>query len=412
MGVGQFSCDNCGKSYAWKPQLAGKRVKCKCGSPLSVPKTDPAAHDDGGLDDLAALAHGGDAYDDAPAAAGPRCPSCGEGVDPSAVICINCGTNLKTGKRLATATVAAAPPMGGGKPGKAGSPVYDRAFGVKAVGDEDKMSPQNKKILAAVLSVVLIAILATVIIVVQNAKKKEAERQARLNAGPRPKLERMLTAAEKSGGLTQAIKDGTLYEEMSKDEPPPPPRAKWSKDAINGEAQGIGHFRPNDEAKNWVTRLPDAAFHGMNHDESVKLVETLYDKYKCRHVQVILKAISSPECDQIIVTVPDLPKEMGGTADGPYRKEYWKWAQAFMTKIGQECPPDLEQYYMVFRLKKGGGGTLASGDDEDEEDMEDADAEEDEDDEGFTPAKPRTKKPKKPAPGAKPDATAKPQTAQ
>ena len=69
MAVGQFSCDNCGKSYAWKPQLAGKRVKCKCGSPLSVPKSDPAAHDDGGLDDLAALAHGGDAYDDAPAAA-------------------------------------------------------------------------------------------------------------------------------------------------------------------------------------------------------------------------------------------------------------------------------------------------------------------------------------------------------
>src|SRR5205807_7472407 len=34
MATGQlekFNCDGCGKSYRWKAELAGKRVKCKCG---------------------------------------------------------------------------------------------------------------------------------------------------------------------------------------------------------------------------------------------------------------------------------------------------------------------------------------------------------------------------------------------
>ena len=33
----QFSCDACGRTYAWKPQLAGKRAKCKCGQAINVP---------------------------------------------------------------------------------------------------------------------------------------------------------------------------------------------------------------------------------------------------------------------------------------------------------------------------------------------------------------------------------------
>src|SRR5688500_3785632 len=33
-----FSCAACGKQFRWKPELAGKTLKCKCGSPLKVPK--------------------------------------------------------------------------------------------------------------------------------------------------------------------------------------------------------------------------------------------------------------------------------------------------------------------------------------------------------------------------------------
>jgi len=35
---GTFACDACGKRYAWKPQLAGKKAKCKCGATITVPQ--------------------------------------------------------------------------------------------------------------------------------------------------------------------------------------------------------------------------------------------------------------------------------------------------------------------------------------------------------------------------------------
>lgn len=39
----KFSCPACGKQYPWKPELAGKKGKCKCGSVLPIPKTAPGA---------------------------------------------------------------------------------------------------------------------------------------------------------------------------------------------------------------------------------------------------------------------------------------------------------------------------------------------------------------------------------
>lgn len=42
----KFACDACGKQYAWKPQLAGKRGKCACGAAIAVPATDPAAREE------------------------------------------------------------------------------------------------------------------------------------------------------------------------------------------------------------------------------------------------------------------------------------------------------------------------------------------------------------------------------
>src|SRR3954447_11640808 len=111
--AGKFSCDACGKTYSWKPELAGKRVKCKCGQPISIPAHDPAGDDVGDLGDLAALSEGAPTTPGA-VAGGPTCPGCGSGVDPSAVICVNCGQNLKTGKKLKTSKVAGAAAAGGG----------------------------------------------------------------------------------------------------------------------------------------------------------------------------------------------------------------------------------------------------------------------------------------------------------
>jgi hypothetical protein len=39
---GKVTCV-CGKQYRWKPELAGKRAKCKCGAAVAFPKEDPEA---------------------------------------------------------------------------------------------------------------------------------------------------------------------------------------------------------------------------------------------------------------------------------------------------------------------------------------------------------------------------------
>ena len=36
------ACTSCGKEFRWKPELAGKKAKCKCGSVISVPAKPPA----------------------------------------------------------------------------------------------------------------------------------------------------------------------------------------------------------------------------------------------------------------------------------------------------------------------------------------------------------------------------------
>lgn len=145
-----FSCAACGKQYRWKPELAGKRVKCKCGEPIAVPagtggngkvaapaaagqqrvKTAVAAkpqtaakavppppakklgpEDEPGmdLDGLYALAN-----DEQQAAnrvgddqsQGYPCPSCRSMLSPGTAICLACGTDIRTGRKLATATGA------------------------------------------------------------------------------------------------------------------------------------------------------------------------------------------------------------------------------------------------------------------------------------------------------------------
>jgi len=43
----RFSCEGCGKTYGWKQELAGRKVKCKCGHVMVVPHTPPAPEDEG-----------------------------------------------------------------------------------------------------------------------------------------------------------------------------------------------------------------------------------------------------------------------------------------------------------------------------------------------------------------------------
>jgi hypothetical protein len=42
----RFTCDACGKAYRWKPELAGRRVKCACGHVMTAPAAPPAEEEE------------------------------------------------------------------------------------------------------------------------------------------------------------------------------------------------------------------------------------------------------------------------------------------------------------------------------------------------------------------------------
>ncbi|MCY2951260.1 MAG: hypothetical protein NTU53_04690 [Planctomycetota bacterium] len=122
----KFACSGCGKTYTWKPQFAGRKLKCSCGQLMQAPESldAPAPEPEPQLDNL---------YDvgpeptkpkpkrAAPPSDGPPCPACNQPLSaPDAVLCIHCGHNLKSGRKLATRV--SANPAAGSSPVAAGQP--------------------------------------------------------------------------------------------------------------------------------------------------------------------------------------------------------------------------------------------------------------------------------------------------
>ena len=146
----KFTCESCGKEFRWKPEIAGRKAKCKCGQTLTVPATPPAPAvtapaapaptrpaparrapvrpsparssplppappavevppEPNPLEWPDEPAAGYDTAQPPPPPADETCPSCGADLPANAVLCVNCGYNLKTGKKLAGVTPAATP---------------------------------------------------------------------------------------------------------------------------------------------------------------------------------------------------------------------------------------------------------------------------------------------------------------
>lgn len=89
----------CGQQLAVKDSLAGRAVKCpKCGQPVKIPSSgeSTAAKDrvDAAISDLLDEAglHGGIL----------RCPGCGTPLAENAVLCVQCGYDLRKGHRIKT----------------------------------------------------------------------------------------------------------------------------------------------------------------------------------------------------------------------------------------------------------------------------------------------------------------------
>src|SRR5687767_12957477 len=140
----KFSCASCGREFRWKPELAGKKAKCKCGAVVAVPTVAPSA-----APAPAAVEH--DPFDMAgepePVAAPPQfrspppvaapapvmsgppqqlaCPVCGAPAIPTAVLCTSCGYNFRTGQRMPGAGRGVA--ARGGQTGGVSADVYQQA---------------------------------------------------------------------------------------------------------------------------------------------------------------------------------------------------------------------------------------------------------------------------------------------
>jgi hypothetical protein len=123
-----IECPSCMRQYRWKPELAGKRAKCKCGGRVTFPATSPAAvaiaapladdGDDAGVGvsapdnepgDEAAAALAALSAGEKNAAAQPTvqlgynfCPKCNNRLSGDVVLCVRCGYNSRTGRTMST----------------------------------------------------------------------------------------------------------------------------------------------------------------------------------------------------------------------------------------------------------------------------------------------------------------------
>jgi hypothetical protein len=106
----RFSCPSCGKSFRWKPEFAGRSAKCACGAKLVVPSEAPSPS---GAADIPlapeskppALTQRVATSSSPPADVESKCPSCSAALASGAILCVNCGFNLKTGKKLSAVVV-------------------------------------------------------------------------------------------------------------------------------------------------------------------------------------------------------------------------------------------------------------------------------------------------------------------
>ena len=106
----RFSCAACGKSYRWKAEIAGRSAKCACGAKLVVPSNAPSISDTEEVPLAPEPTRSATPQGVKPSQTSgieTKCPSCSASLVSGAVLCVNCGYNLKTGKKLGSVVVEA-----------------------------------------------------------------------------------------------------------------------------------------------------------------------------------------------------------------------------------------------------------------------------------------------------------------
>jgi PHP family Zn ribbon phosphoesterase len=110
----EFNCETCGKHYKVADAMAGKRAKCKgCGGIIQVPAEIEDPPEKAAVEDDVAIPAAAPPVKpvsqrpvvaQTPAASQKRpaeCPSCQASLAPNAVLCTNCGFDLRKGMKIA-----------------------------------------------------------------------------------------------------------------------------------------------------------------------------------------------------------------------------------------------------------------------------------------------------------------------
>ena len=108
------TCSSCGAKLQAREKYAGKQVKCpKCGEPLAIP-TQPKPEEPQEQEDEYGMAEAPSGLhppreDATPAQSSEAvCPECGNVRAENAVLCVHCGLDFRTGKKLTTELESAA----------------------------------------------------------------------------------------------------------------------------------------------------------------------------------------------------------------------------------------------------------------------------------------------------------------
>jgi len=156
-----IQCPACQKEYPWKPDLAGKRVKCKCGELIDVPVAAPKAEVDELYDLAEPIETPGHPILDLQSAATTAavavdnsrqfpCPYCGQNLDPGSTMCVFCGSSLE-------GTVPEAAPRAVPTAIQAAPPVASRPVVMREPEPEETVSKTKLAILALVAIAIVIA---------------------------------------------------------------------------------------------------------------------------------------------------------------------------------------------------------------------------------------------------------------
>jgi hypothetical protein len=163
----RVSCPGCGKGYRWDTQLVGRAVECrKCGARFEVPdapglpgiRLDTPVTDDGTYElDLGEDERHPDAPEPVAVPANDgKCPACNSKISDRAVICLNCGFNLRQGERIQTSVVNApdepddTEPTDTGRPAGPGPLMAAPAVGTAALSarrrvDQDEIAAETAR---------------------------------------------------------------------------------------------------------------------------------------------------------------------------------------------------------------------------------------------------------------------------